>query len=122
MWYYIYPLLGFAGTVIMGWAALHESNSLRLKVDIAVCLLCLLGGIYLFYRQRIGQITILNGTLTYKEGSDGCVIHANEVLGFSSKGFVFLVKLKSEELFKIPATFEHSEIILAFLNNAIANN
>jgi len=121
-WYYIYPLLGFAGTILMARAAINESNSVRLTMDIAVCLLCLLGGIYLFYRQWIGRVTILGGTLTYKEGSDRCVVQANEVLGFESKGFVFFVYLKSEDTVKIPATFEHSEIILAFLNKAALKN
>jgi hypothetical protein len=121
-WYYIYPFLGFAGTIVMARAAINESNSVRLIMDIAFCLLCLLGGIYLFYRQWIGRVTILGDTLTYKEGSDHCVVQANEVLGFWSTGFVFLVHLKSEDTVRIPATFEHSEITLAFLNKAALKN
>jgi hypothetical protein len=121
MWYYIYPLLGFAGTIIMGWAALHESNSVRLTIDIGVCVLCFLGGIYLSYSQWITRLTIIGGTLSYKEGSDRRVVRADEVLGYASKGFVFVIKMKSEEVIRIPATFKHSELIVAFLNQAILN-
>jgi len=103
----------------MGWAAIHTTIPEAIVIYKVACVVCLLAGIYLIVRQWTGRVTILDGTLTYKEGSDRFVVHANEVLGFSSKGFVFLVQLKSEDIVKIPATFEHSEIILAFLNQAV---
>jgi hypothetical protein len=121
IWYYIYPFLGFGGAILMGWATIHTKIPEAIFIYRIACVACFLGGIYLFYRQWTGRVTILDGTLTYKEGSDRSVIHAKDVLGFSSKGFIFLVQLKSEDIVKIPATFEHSEIILAFLNQAVFN-
>jgi len=119
-WYYIFPVLGFAGGIFMGWEALHESNSVRLKMDIAFCIVCFLGGLWLLYRQWTARVKIFDGKLTYTEG-DRWEISANEVDSVRLTGFTFIVKKRSEKIVRVPATFEHSEIILAFLKKAAVN-
>ncbi len=119
-WYYIFPVLGFAGGIFMGWAALHESNSVRLKMDIAFCVVCFLGGFWLLYRQWTACVKIFEGKLTYMEG-DRWEIAANEVDRVTLNGFTFIVRKRSEKVVRVPATFEHSEIILAFLKQAAVN-
>jgi hypothetical protein len=119
-WYYIFPVLGFAGGIFMGWAALHELNSVRLKMDIAFCVVCFLGGFWLLYRQLTARVKIFDGKLTYTEG-DRWEISANEVDSVRLTGFNFIIKKRSDRIVRVPASFEHSEIILAFLKQAAVN-
>jgi hypothetical protein len=119
-WYYIFPILGFAGGIFTGWVALHEANSVRLKMDIAFCVVCFLGGFWLLYRQWTARVKIFAGKLTYTEG-DRWEVSANEVDSVRLTGFTFVVKKRSEKIVRVPATFEHSEIILAFLKKAAVN-
>ncbi len=121
IWDYVFAVLLFAGAVFMGWAAIHETNAVRLKMDIAFCLFCFVGGIFLSYLEWTGTVTIFNGKLIFTQGSDRWEVSANEVDRVTLTGFTFIVKKRSEKVVRIPATFEHSEIILAFLKQAAIN-
>jgi hypothetical protein len=122
MWVYTLPLLAFAEGVLLGRAALNGSiHPEAVLIYKATCAFCFLCGSFLCYRFGTGRVTIFNGKLTYTEGSDRREVHADDIFGFSFNGISFLVKKKSERLAKIPATFQHSEIILAFLKQSAVN-
>ena len=119
-WYYIFPLLGFALGSMFGWDAVSQNNSVRLTFDVVICAIAFLGGLWLFYRQWTARVKIYEGKLIYTEGRR-LEIMAHDVHRVSLTGFAFVVKMRSEKVVRIPATFEHSEIILAFLNKAAFN-
>src|SRR5256885_340181 len=50
-WYYIYPVLGLCGSVLMGWAASQSPFPKAVAIYKIACGLCLLGGLWLLYRQ-----------------------------------------------------------------------
>jgi len=120
MWYYIYPLLGFGLGTMFGLDALNPTNSARFKFDVVFCVVSFLGGLWLLYRQWTARVKIFEGKLIYTEG-DRWEISANEVDRVTLNGFTFIVKKRSGKIVRIPATFEHSEIILAFLKRAAIN-
>jgi hypothetical protein len=123
LWYYIYPVLGFAGSILMGWAIYqgspHPESILIYKV---IFWICLLGACFMLYRQLTARVKIIGDKLTYAEGGDRWEFLAENVIEVSLNGFVFLVRLKWQKTVKIPSTFAHSEIILAFLNQAVRTN
>ncbi len=120
IWYYIYPVLGFAGSGLMAWGAYHSPFPRAVQIYEILSVICLLGGLWLLYRQWTARVKIFEGKLTYTEG-DRWEISANEVDRVTLNGFTFIVKKRSEKVVRIPATFEHSEIILAFLKQAAIN-
>jgi voltage-gated potassium channel Kch len=119
IWYYIYPLLGFAGSVLMGWAIYqgspHPESIVIYKI---IFLICFFGACFLLYRQLTARVKIFSGRLTYTEGGDRWELLADDVTEVSINGFVFLVRLKWQKTVRVPATFQHSEIILAFFKQA----
>ncbi len=121
IWYYVYPLLAFG---LSGFCAFDVSqnanNQARVIIGSACFLLMFLGGIFLLYRQLRARVKIFEGKLIYTEG-DRWEISANEVDRVTLNGFTFIVKKRSEKIVRVPATFEHSEIILAFLKQAAIN-
>ena len=119
-WSYIVPIIGFVAGFSFGYAALGESNQVRLGMDIAMCLIGFLGGFWLLYRQWTARVKIFDGKLIYTEG-DRWEIATNEVDRVTLNGFTFIVRKRSEKVVRVPATFQHSEIILAFLNQAAVN-
>jgi hypothetical protein len=121
IWYYVYPVLGFGLAAFVGIAALHETGSLRVITYSLFAILCLVGGLWLFYQQSIARVKIVGGMLVYTEGSTRCEIGSNDVSRFSLNGFKFIVKTTSGKIAQIPATFESSEFIFAFLQNASKN-
>jgi len=121
LWDYIFAIILFAGSVFMGWEAFHETaHPEAILIYKVACVFCFFGGIFLSYLEYTGRITIFDGKLIYKEGPDKRIIHADEVFKVWLSGFAIMVKLKSEKVVRIPATFEHSEVILAFLKQAAA--
>ncbi len=121
IWDYIFPVLLFAGGVFMGWGAYHTPIPQAALIYKTISAVCFLGGAFLSYLELTGKVVISNNTLTYREGADRRVINTNEVRDVRLNGFAILVKLKSDKVVKIPATFQHSEIILAFLKQAAVN-
>ena len=119
-WYYVYPLLCFGLSAVMGYDAFTQTNVVRFRFDVAFCLFFLLGGFWLLYRQWTARVKIFDGKLIYTEG-DRWEIAANEVNSVSLTGFTFIVRKRSDKVVRVPATFQHSEIILAFLNQAAVN-
>ena len=120
IWYYIYPLLGFAGSGLMGWGAFHSPFPRAVLIYEILSVICLLGGFWLLYRQWTARVKIFDGKLIYTEG-DRWEISTNEVDRVTLTGFTFIIRKRSEKVVRIPATFEHSEIILAFLKQAAVN-
>jgi hypothetical protein len=95
----------------------HPQTILIYKI---LCLFFFLGGLWLLYQQWTARVKIFDGKLTYSEG-DRWEISVNEVDSVRLTGFTFIVKKRSEKIVRIPATFQHSEIILAFLKKAAVN-
>jgi hypothetical protein len=119
IWYYGYPLLGFGLSAFCAYDASHNPNNhARQIMGWAFFLLMFLGGIFLLYRQLTARIRIAEGKLIYAEGRDRLEVLADDVVRVSMTGFAFIVGLKWQKTIKIPATFEHSEVILAFLKQA----
>jgi len=119
IWCYLVPVLCLVLSAFSAYDVSHHSNNQAREIIGAVCsLFMLIGGIFLFYRFGTGRVTIFEGKLTYTEGSDKREIYADDVFSFKFNGLSFMVKKKSERLAKISATFQHSEIILAFLKQA----
>jgi hypothetical protein len=118
IWVYIVPLLGFAGSILTGWAAFHSPFPAAILIHKIICVVCFLGAIFLFYRFGTGRVTIFEGKLTYTEGGNRREIYADDVFSFSFNGLSFLVKKKLDRVARIPAAFQQSEIILAFLKQA----
>jgi hypothetical protein len=118
IWYYIYPALGFALSAIIGADIFTQTRVVRIRLDEVFFLFCFLGGLFLLYRQLTARIRIAERKLVYTEGRDRWEILADDVVRVSMTGFAFIVGLKWQKTIKIPATFEHSEIILAFLRQA----
>lgn len=123
IWYYIYPVLGFAGCVLMAWA-IHVGSPYPKAILIykIAFLFCLGGAIFLLYRQLTARVRIADKKLIYTEGGDRREISADDVVRVSTSGFAFIVGLKYQKTVKIPATFEHSEVIFAFLQRAADKN
>lgn len=123
IWYYGYPLLGFVISAMFGYGAWrgspHPEAVLIYKI---LCVLALLGTIFMLYRQLTGRVRIAGKKLVYTEGRDRKEISADDVVSVSTNGFKFFIGLKWQKSAQIPATFEHSEIILAFLQRAAARN
>ena len=120
-WYCTYPLLCFGLSVMFGVGVTQGSPYPRAIIIYKIaCVFFLLGGLFLSYRQWKARVKIFDGKLIYTEG-DRFEISANEVDSVRLTGFTFIVKKRSEKVVRIPATFEHSEIILAFLNQAAVN-
>lgn len=120
IWYYIFPLLAFGGAIFMGWAAFHTTIPQAILIYKIICVVCFFGGFFLSYRQWTARVKIFEGKLIYTEG-DRWEISANEVDSVRLTGFTFIVKKRSEKIVRVPATFEHSEIILAFLKQSAVN-
>jgi len=120
-WYYVYPLLGFGGAILTGWGVFHTKIPVAILIHEIICAFCFFGGIFLLYLQLTARVKIFEGKLTYTEASDRLEILSNEVDSVKLNGFTFIVKKRSEKIVHVPATFEHSEIILAFLNQAAVN-
>lgn len=119
LWYYGYPLLGFGLSAFCAYDASHNPNNHpRQTIGWVFSILMFLGGVFLLYRQLTARVKIAEKKLIYTEGSDRREISADDVVRVSTNGFAFFVHLKLDKTIKIPATFEHSEIILAFLQNA----
>jgi hypothetical protein len=121
IWYYIYPVLGFGGAAFSGWSAFHETGSVRIAFCGVGFFLFLFFGIWLLYQQSIARVRIVGGKLIYTEGSTRCEIGSDEISRFSLNGFKFIVKTTTGKIAQIPATFESSEFIFAFLQNAAKN-
>jgi hypothetical protein len=121
-WYYVYPLLAFGFAILMAWA-IHQGSPHPESLFIykMIFLFCLLGGSFLLYRQLTARVRISADKLIYTEGGDRLEFLADDVVGVSLSGFAFLVNLKWQKTVKIPSTFSHSEVILAFLRHAEAN-
>jgi hypothetical protein len=120
LWYYLYPLLCFGLSAMFAWDAFTQTNVVRFRFDAAFSLFFFVGGLWLLYRQWTARVRISGSTLIYTEG-DRWEISANEVDSVRLTGFTFIVKKRSEKIIRVPATFEHSEIILAFLKQAAVN-
>jgi hypothetical protein len=121
-WYYVYPVLCFGLSAFCAYDAfLNHNNQARSMIGAACSLFMIVGGIFLSYRQWTGRVRLFEKKLTYTEGSDRWEITANEVDSVMLNGFTFIIKKRSEKIVRVPATFEHSEIILAFLNQAAVN-
>jgi hypothetical protein len=119
IWYYIYPLLGFVLSAMFGYGAWRGSPFPEAVIGYKIlCMIALLGAFFLLYRQLTARVRILEKKLVYTEGGDRREILANEVVRVSLTGFAFIVGLNWQKTVKLPATFEHSEIILAFLRQA----
>jgi hypothetical protein len=118
VWVYIVPLLGFAGSILTGWGASHSPFPAAILIDKIFCVACFLGGIFMCYRFGTGRVTIFEDKLTYTEGGNRREVFANDVRRFSFNGLTFLVTKRSDRISRIPATFQNSEIILAFLKQA----
>jgi hypothetical protein len=122
IWYYVYPLLAFACGILMAWG-IHQGSPHPEAIFIYKIsfLFFFFGGIFLLYRQLTARVKISAGKLIYTEGGDRWEFLADDVTGVSLKGFAFLVNLKWQKTVKIPSTFAHSEVILAFLRHAAAS-
>lgn len=118
IWVYIVPVLLFVGSIMMGWGASHSPFLNAVLIYKIICVICFLGGIFMCYRFGTGRVTIFEDKLIYTEGGDRWEVFADDVRRFSFNGLTFLVKKKSERITRIPATFQHSEMILAFLKQA----
>jgi len=121
VWDYTFAVLLFAGSILTGWAAFHTTVPNTAFIHKIFSVLCFLGGIFLSYLEWTGRIIIFNNKLIFTQGSDRWEVSANEVDRVTLNGFTFIVKKRSEKIVRIPATFEHSEIILAFLKRAAIN-
>jgi hypothetical protein len=118
VWVYLVPLLLFGWAVFFSHLARIEPNPVRFKIDMVAVLACFFGGAFLCYRFGTGKVTIFDGKLIYTEGGDRWEILANDVLRYSFNGLSFLVRKRSNRVTRVPATFQHSEFILAFLKQA----
>ncbi len=119
LWYYIFPLGCFGLGAVFGIGALHGSpHPEAIAIYRLASAFCFLGGVFLLYRQLTARVRIFGGRFTYTEGGDRWEFLAADVTEVSLNGFSFLVKLKWQKTIKVPATFQHSEIILAFLKQA----
>ena len=122
-WYYGYPLLGFVLSAMFGYGAWRGSPHPQAVIAYKIlCVLALLGAIFLLCHQLTARVRIVEKKLIYTEGGDRREIAADDVVRVSTNGFAFIVGLKYQKTVKLPATFEHSEIILAFLQRAAAKN
>jgi Positive regulator of sigma(E), RseC/MucC len=121
IWVYVVPLLALVLGVMMAWGASHSPFPKAVLIYKIICVISFLGGIFALYRFATGRVTIFEGKLTYTEGGDRWEVSADDVRRFSFNGLTFLVKRRSDRITRIPATFQHSEIILAFLKQAAVN-
>jgi hypothetical protein len=119
LWYYLFPIGCFGLSAMFGLGVLYGSpHPEAILIYNIACVFCFLGGVFLLYRQLTARVTIFGGKFTYTEGGDRWEFLADDVSEVSLNGFAFLVRLKWQKTVKVPATFQHSEIILAFLNQA----
>ena len=123
IWYYGYPLLGFILSAMFGYGAWRGSSHTGVVITYKIAFLfCLGGAFFLLYRQLSARVKIADEKLIYSEGGDRSEIFAADVVRVSTNGFTFFVELKNQKSVKIPGAFAHSEVILAFLQRAAANN
>jgi hypothetical protein len=118
IWAYIVPVLGFLLGAMMAWGASHSPYPKAVLIYKIICAVCILGGMFVFYRFVTGRVTIFEDKLVYTEGGDRWEIRADDVRRFSFNGLTFMVKRRSDRMTRIPAAFQHSEFILAFLKQA----
>jgi hypothetical protein len=121
IWIYILPILMLGLGAFIVFVGENESIPVRHKMAVIFGLILILGGIFLFYRFGTGRIKIFENKLIYKEGGDCWEVRADDVLQYRFNGLSFFVKKKSKRTTRIPATFQHSEIIFAFLKQAAVN-
>lgn len=123
IWYYGYPLLGFIFSAMFGYGAWRGSPHPGVATAYKIAsLFCLAGAFFLLYQQLRARVKIVDKKLIYTEAGKRQEISADDVVRVSTNGFTFFIDLKWQKSAKIPATFEHSEIILAFLQRAAARN
>lgn len=122
VWYYVFPLVLFILSGGFGYAASQASRPQAAFLQKLLCLFALLGAIFLVYRQATACVKITENKLIYTEGGDCREVAADDVVSVAIKGFNFVIRLKWQKMAIIPATFAHSEIILAFLQQAAARN
>ena len=116
-WAYCAPVLLAALALFVGGAGIREGHGLMFFCSI-VFLLLSAGAIFLWYRLRISHVTIFEGKLRYEEGADRVQISFGDVVKVSLEWFTFYVGLASGHTVSIPANFQSSEIIWAFLRAA----
>ncbi len=122
IWYYIYPLLGFVLSGVVGVGILQGSPYPQAILIYKIAfVLFLAGSIFLLYQQLTARVKIFDGKLTFTQTRDRWEVAANEIGQVTLAGFTFIVRKRSEKVVRIPATFQHSEIILAFLKQAAVN-
>jgi hypothetical protein len=119
IWAYSIPVLAFGIGLFLELTALHELNRVRIAMASAIGIAFILGSIYYIYSKSTERVIVSNDKLVYVEGSSRCEIPINDIESVSLVGFSFSIKRWSEERrISIPATFESSEVILAFLTQS----
>jgi hypothetical protein len=104
---------------ILGFVA-RKQPGIVLAAGIAASMF--LAGAWWFRNLLGARLIISQGTLVWTEGKEKAKIAVDEVAEVSIYWFYFQVDLRNGKRLLIPATFQSSEIVLAFLRWASQKN
>jgi hypothetical protein len=116
-WAYAGLVLPLALGLFVGIAGMHEKRGLMYFTTL-ISLALIAGAAFLWHRLRISHVVISEGKLCYEEGADKVQISFGDVTSVSLRWFTFDVKLGSGVIVSIPANYQSTEVIWAFLREA----
>jgi hypothetical protein len=123
IWSYFWPILFIGFCLILGVAAVNESNQVRIFIYGSASVFCFCGSVFLFYYQMVSRITIFDGALICIDGFDRWEVKSEDIVNISISGFAIYIKKQGEKnSIKIPLYFNSSELILAFFYQVAAKN
>jgi len=103
----------------MTQAALYHLNSTKiLEMFLLTSFIPLFVVFALVPRLKVRVIIGIGRQLKYQNGT----IHSDQIVKYSCDGYNFQITKKNGTLSKIPATLKHSEIVMAFLEDAVRHN
>lgn len=123
VWAYVLPLLGLALAAFVGREAVNLRSNGAFAVGAIVAVLVACGAVYIIRDFVRARVTITADRLIYVGEGKTREIEASEVLGVQVIGYYDLrIRLRWDQHVTIPATFHRSDLIFAFLRQAILKN
>jgi len=123
VWAYALPFCFLGIGAYFGWEALKERDIGVFAFDLVLSLFMIGAGAYVTRDFLRARMTVTADRLIYKGEGKTWKIEASEVLRVKPLAYNYLsIHLRWDKRVSIPVTFHRSELILAFLRQAIIKN
>lgn len=122
-WSHLYQMAGTGFCVWFFILVLSEQTPIRAKcIDVVMIILVLFFTIItLLPRLRARVVIGVGRQLLYSDGYRNEIIYSNQIAGYSCRTYYYYITKNDGNELKIPTALNRSEIIMAFLEDAIAS-